>query len=245
VIKPLKVNITLMRIVIAICALVVCTDVFGQVIYDRNIVKQYDSLYKKFPSRTRKTFADYRNNKISNHGLAFITLVETDTLNVDDQDKVNSPEVILIDLDPKTGKPLKSRRKKFKKKEPFSINFCYGSLSNDTLIIQIGEPFWGQTILHLIAKNKVLTQYNEYIKRDTIFKATLFDTLTDNLTIPANTIRFSLNDSNFYSGKTVYGSVEVITNPYFKKDVWEENQYFELQQRFKYYFRVPLIGKEE
>jgi hypothetical protein len=37
-------------------------------------------------------------------------------------------------------------------------------LSNDTLLIQVGEPFFGQTILHLIVKNKVETKYNEYMK---------------------------------------------------------------------------------
>ena len=229
-----------MKILIAIFALIANTGIYSQVMYDHKIVKQYDSLYKKLPSRVKKEFSPYKKNTTNDNGFAFVTLENTDTLNIDENTKSNSVDVVFIGLDPKTGKPLRPKQKKSKDEITFSINFCYGRLSNDTLFIQVGEPFFGQTILHLIVRNKVETRYNEYMKRDTILKANMADTLTNNLTIPVNTVSLILSDSNFYAGKIIYGAVEIITRPYYKKDVWEENKYFELRQRIKYYFKVPL-----
>lgn len=230
-----------MRPFLIICTLFFWTEIIGQVTFDTNIIKQYDSVYKKLPKESRKELSEISNKQITKIGLAFLTLQKTDTLNT--QNISNLKDVVLIDIDPVSHKPIKTKRKKTETKNTSSLVFCFGGLGNDTLAIQIGEPFFGQTILHLVSSNNVSTTYNERMKHDAIFKSLYNDTLTNNLTISAQTIKFILSDSNFTLGKTLYGMAEIITSPYFKKDTWDEDEYFELQHNIKYYFKVRLTEK--
>lgn len=232
-----------MRPLLIICTLLFWTEIIGQVTYDPNIVKQYDSLYRKLPKETRRELSENSHKTITEIGFAFLTIDKTDTLNLEIQHDSNLKDVVLIDMDPISLKPIKTKRKNAEPKTLYSLLFCFGTLANDTLAIQIGEPFFSQTILHLITANSVSTTYNERMKRDTIFKSALHDTLTNDLTISAQTIKFTLSDSSLSLGKTLYGMAEIITSPYFKKDTWEENEYLELRHKIKYYFKVRLIGK--
>jgi hypothetical protein len=52
-------------------------------------------------------------------------------------------------------------------------------------------------------------------------------------------IRF-LKLTAFKIGEIIYGNAEIITNTYFEKDTWEENRFYKLRCRLKYYFKFQI-----
>jgi hypothetical protein len=216
------------------------TDCIAQTIYDPNATKKYDSVYKRLPSRIKETLAQSGGDTSYNHGLAILTEDKTDTLNKSEIGQGNSSEIELIAIDPKNHKRIKSKSPKGNNDKGYPYVNCRGSLSADTLVIQIGDLFFGHAVIHRVLKNNISTFYAEYLKLDKVFKINSTDSLTNLLSIPAETIKFYLCDTAFKIGKTIYGNAEIITNTYFQKDTWEENGFYKLRRRMRYYFKFQI-----
>ncbi len=227
------------RIFLVLFSTFILKDAFTQVIYDKCVSKQYENLFKKLPKEDQRKMVKWEKDTLNQSGFVIITEGKTDTLNKRESKPAFS-EITLIDIDPKTNKPITVKTRKAANDNDYSYSFCNQSFRNDTLVIQIGGPFWQQTITHLIFKNSLKTFHNEYLKRDVILKADINDSLTNNLTIPVKTIKFTLSDNVFKVRKIIFGSAEIITSPYFKKDLGEENYFYNLQTKMKYYFKFRV-----
>jgi hypothetical protein len=219
---------------------IIFTNCFAQVIYDPNAAKKYDNIYKKLPSRIQKELRKSDKSTYFNQGLAILTEDKTDTINKNELGQRKLSTLILTDINPKTGKEIKSKPQKVNNDKEYLFIYCGGGLFADTLVIQIGELFFGNTIMHYILKSNVSTFYAVYIKYDTVFKNNSTDSLTNLLSIPTETVKFYLSDTTFKIGETIYGNAEIITNTYFEKDTWEENWFYKLRRRMKYYFRFQV-----
>ena len=216
------------------------TDCFAQAIYDPSAAKKYDSVYKKLPYRIQKALFQSEKDTSFDHGLAILTEDKIDTLNKSELRQDNLPQIVLSDIDPKTHKELKPKSPKSGDDKQYLYVDCVGSLFKDTLVIQISDLFFGHAVMHRVLKNSITTAYAEYIKYDTVFKINRTDSLTNLLSIPAETVKFYLSDTAFEMGEIIYGNAEIITNTYFEKDTWEENAFYKLRRRMKYYFKFEV-----
>jgi hypothetical protein len=212
----------------------------AQIVYDKSVIKQYQNLFMKLAKQDQKKVIELEKDTLNQTGFVIITKDKIDTLNEKESQPALS-EITLIEIDPETSKPVTTvKTKKVESNNDYSFAFCYQNFKNDTLAIQIGFPFWEQALTHLIFKNRIKTFHTEYLKWDALFKANINDSLTNNLTIPAKTIKFILSDNVFKAGKTIFGSAEIITSSYFKKDLGEESYFYNLQRRMKYYFKFRV-----
>ena len=216
------------------------TESFAQTIYDPNAAKKYDSVYKKLPSRTQETLAQSGEDTSYSHGLAILTEDKTDTLNKNEIGQDNSSKIELIAIDPKTHKEIKSKPPKGNTDKGYPSVNCYGSLSADTLVIQIGDLFFGHAVMHRVLKKDISTFYGVHIRHEKIFRIKSTDSLTNLLSVPSEAIKFYLSDTAFKIGETIYGNAEIITNTYFQKDTWEENRFYKLRCSMKYYFKFQI-----
>ena len=214
---------------------------FCQPVIDQAVINRYDSIYRRLPKQLRKAFGSH----FENMGPALVIEDHTDTLNKNGLRPMPESKIEVIDLDLKTGKPIKHKKRKIKKEIDYNVSWCAGVFDHDTLFIQIGDPFSGQMVSHLISKNTVLTEYAEFAKYDTVYKTTESDTLKNYLRIPSQTLGFRLSDDRFIVGKIIYGSAEVLSDPYYKLDTWEGNTFYHLQHRMKYYFKFRIESKDQ
>jgi hypothetical protein len=115
-------------------------------------------------------------------------------------------------------------------------------LQKDTLNIEVTPGYMSrETISHKIIGNKVETTYNEYYKQDSILKADSSATKTNDLTIPATTIKFVLSDKIFSEGKTIYGEAEIITADFLYLNAFGfKNEILKHRHHFKYYFKIRI-----
>jgi len=198
---------------------------------------QYENLYKKLSLHFRTEFDKNNQDSLAEDGLAIFTEFECDTLNKTEQKKSNLPEIELIDV--KTNKPVKSDSKK-----KYPKLFCYGMLRNDTLGIQINGLFLDQGIMHFVTSKRVSISYLEHHKHEYILKKNVNDSLSSSLIVPVKISRFVLSNPDYKTGDIIYGSGEIITNSYFLKDGWNENHFYKLRWRLKYYFKCRIAKNE-
>jgi len=72
---------------------------------------------------------------------------------------------------------------------------CSGYLKNNKLELRLGfQPFSEMEIYHHISNNNVSSTLRLSYKYDSVFKMVTEDQLTNELSVPAKTIRFSLSD---------------------------------------------------
>jgi len=223
-----------MKIFLALTLALTFSNAFGQIVYDKDLYNKYNNLYKKLPRQIQDQFAKRSVATSREDGLAIFTEFQCDTLNKIDQKKTGLSKIILID--PKTGRPAKSSQKKDK----YPTLFCQGTILNDTLGIQISGLFLDQAVMHLVSKGKVSISYFEHYTDDFILKENINDSLTNSLSIPTKIFGFALSDSIYKVDKVIYGSAEIITNSYYQKDIWEDNHFYKLRWKLKYYFKFRL-----
>ncbi len=207
---------------------------FGQTTYDKTVTTQFVNLYKKLPKHIRNEIDQIGNDSSREEGLAIFTEFKCDTLNKVEH-KAHLPEIILID--PKTDKPYKSGTKKGK----YPTLFCYGTLRNDSLVIQISGLFPDQVIMHFVRQKELSILYFEYYKNDYILKGNINDSLTNSLSVPVKISRFVLSDPAYKAGDIIYGSGDIITNSYFQKDSRSDNHFYKLRWHLKYYFKCKIV----
>jgi len=223
-----------MKTLLALILVLTFSNTFGQIVYDKEVYDQYVKLYKKLPRQLQIELDNKSEDTSNENGLAIFTEFKCDTLNKIDQKKTSLSQITLID--PKTNRPVKSNPKADK----YPTLFCRGTIQNDTLGIQISGLFLDQAIMHFINKDRVRIFYFEHYKDDSLLKENINDSLTNNLNVSTKILRFVLSDSAYKAGKTIYGSAEIITNNYFLKDTWEDNHFYKLRWRLKYYFKCKV-----
>ena len=232
--KALFVMCHFMKTLLAIILILTFSNAFGQIVYDKEVHNQYNNLYKKLPRQLQTEFDKKSKDTLNEDGFAIFTEFKCDTLNKIEQQETSLSQITLID--PKTNRPFKSSPKTDK----YPTLFCQGTIQNDTLGIQISGLFLDQAILHFINKDRVAIFYFEHYKDDSLLKENMNDSLTNSLNVTTKILRFVLSDSTYKVGKTIYGSAEIITNSYFLKDTWEDNHFYKLRWRLKYYFKCKL-----
>jgi hypothetical protein len=221
----LLIMLYLIRITLVLISTFFFADSYSQVIIDPAISKKYNSAIKKRSKEIQKNGKQADNLQDYSEGVVIFTSYQADTLNRFELKQIQGSDVVLIDIDPKTGKPIKSKRKQ------------------STEVIEIGYPFASQNITHSIFNRHVTTVYKEHYKYDSLVKVNASDSFTNEITLNGENISFTLSDSSLSTGKFIYGYAEIIMEPYYLKDSWVENQFFILRWKLKYYFKFRVIKK--
>ncbi len=168
-------------------------------------------------------------------GIVLCSVFIDDTLNMKDLlPRDNS--IRIFDMD---GKETRIEPEKIPDLFPM---FIFNSLQKDTLNIKVTTMFMSsETITHKIIGTQVKTTYNEYYKQDSILKANSAATKTNDLTIPARTIKFVLSDKIFSEGKTIYGEAEIITADFLYLNAFNfKNETLKHRYHYKYYFKFRI-----
>jgi hypothetical protein len=210
-----------MKTLLFLFSILFLTNSYAQITFDKNVERQYQEAYKKLPTWLKEKAKDAYDDTNFRGGIVVLTEYVIDTLNKDElTDKSTFKSDKVLDYD---------------------LLFCGGILKLDTLLIEIGAPFFSQSIKHEVFKNLVATNYNQYNDNDSLFRTQLTKDKTNNLTIPAETTNFILSDNKFTSGKTIFGYAEMVTNPYYEDAYLFKNGYIKKRLRYKYYFNFKPV----
>lgn len=224
-----------MRILLILLVTFNLTISYGQVTYDSTLSKKYDSVYKMLVPEFKSIVLYQENDTGYSKGIVLCTALIDDTLNMKDLlPRDNS--IRIFDMD---GKETLIEPEKMPDLFPMDIFY---SFRKDTLNIEVSTIFMSkEKISHKIIGNKVETTYNEYYKQDSILKADSSATKTNDLTIPATTIKFVLSDRIFSEGKTIYGEAEIITADFLYLNAFDfKNEILKHRYHYKYYFKIRI-----
>ena len=223
-----------MKIIALLISLISFIDLSAQVTYNPNVAKQFDSVFKKLSPGIQKVAADVEKDDGFPGSLIACTASIDDTLNLKDLNPDFKKVKIYMD-----GKEVDDVDDKLE--TPFPILILH-SLRSDTLNLEV--TFWimsNQTIRHKIIGKKVTSSYEEFYKEENILRDRDGAPVTNDLTVPATTVKFVLSDKVFTEGKTIYGYADVITKdflfeaaPQFKYNIMKHRFHF------KYYFKIKL-----
>ncbi len=206
---------------------------FGQVIYNPNIVQEYERAYKNLPSHAKQIVQTMKHGHGYSGGICLTVLSLDDTLNRNDFRPSTGKTV--IELLPATT-PVEEDT------ADAVIMMVTGFIQNDTLSIQVIPWFFSsQTIKLIVTGNQVQTSFNEYYKQDSILGISA-TTKTNSIKIPVTTIHFVLNKKISVNDKIIYGEAGFITAPYyylaannFKDDIlkhrWHYKNYFKFKPK--------------
>lgn len=224
-----------MRILLILLVSFNVTISYGQVTYDSTLSKKYDSVYKMLVPEFKSIVLYQENVAGYSKGIVLCTALIDDTLNMKDLlPRDNSIRIFDMDgnetlIEPEIMPDL------------FPMDIFY-SFRKDTLNIEVSTMFMSkEKISHKIIGNQVETTYNEYYKQDSILKADSAATKTNDLTIPATTIKFALSDKIFSEGKTIYGQAEIITADFLYLNAFDfKNEILKHRYHYKYYFKFRI-----
>ena len=211
-------------------------DLSAQVTYDPNVAKQYDSVYHKLAPIFQKVAEGAEKDAGQTGSIIISVALIDDTLNLADL-KPKDNSIKLYDTTGKLAEDVDETRQSL---FPMII---LNSLKSDTLNIEVVPWIMSeQTIRHKIFARSVTTTYEEYYKEDNILRDNESAKITNDLIVPATTVRFVLNDNKFEVGKTIYGQADVITKD-FLFEAAPNFKYHILKHRFhlKYYFKIKLV----
>jgi hypothetical protein len=223
-----------MRILLILLVSFNLTISYGQITYDSTLSKKYDSVYKMLVPEFKSIVLYQENDAGYSKGIVLCTALIDDTLNIKDLIPLDISGIFDTD-----GKEIEIKSEKMPDLFPMDIFY---SLRKDTLNIEVSTMFMPkEKISHKIIGNKVETTYNEYYKQDSILKADSSATKTNDLTIPATTIKFVLSDKIFSEGKTIYGEAEIITADFLYLNAFGfKNEILKHRYHFKYYFKIRI-----
>ena len=225
-----------MKTFLLLYSILFVTDISAQVTYDSNVVKRYDSVYQKLAPIFQKAAADAETSAGQTGSIIICTAFKDDTLNLVDL-KSKDNRITLYDS---AGKPAEFTDETMPSTFPMII---LSSLKSDTLNIEVVPWIMSeQTIRHKIFGSSVKTTYEEYYKEDNILRANESAKITNDLIVPATTVKFVLSDNKFSGGTTIYGEADVITKD-FLFEAAPNFKYHILKHRFhfKYYFKIKVI----
>jgi hypothetical protein len=224
-----------MRILLILLVTFNLTISYGQVTYDSTLSKKYDSVYKVMAPEFKSLvlYQEYDVGYLG--GIVLCSAFIDDTLNMKDLlPRDNS--IRIFDMD---GNETLIEPEKMPDLFPMLI---FDWLQKDTLNIEVTPWYMSkETISHKIIGDQVETTYNEYYKQDSILKADSSASKTNDLTIPATTIKFVLSDKIFSEGKTIYGEAEIITADFLYLNAFGfKNEILKHRYHFKYYFKIRI-----
>jgi len=224
-----------MRILLILLVSFNLTISYGQITFDSTLSNKYDSVYQMLVPDF-KSFVFYQEHEVGFlGGIVLCSAFIDDTLNMKDQlPRDNS--IRIFDMD---GKETLFEPEQMPDLFPMLI---FNWLQKDTLNIEVTSGYMSrEKISHKIIGNQVETTYNEYYKQDSILKADSSATKTNDLTIPATTIKFVLSDKIFSEGKTIYGEAEIITAAFLNLNAFGfKNEILKHRYHFKYYFKIRI-----
>ena len=215
----------------------ILTDSFAQISVDTSVKHQYDSAYKKLSSDIRKNLERTQNELLKSYNKLSAKSKKNFPFS-----PLNIAKVTLHTIDTLNKGEVKSGNY-FYQKEKYPIMFCDGGLISDTLGIVL-YPGVAQNssinITHLIVHDTVRTEYDEWIKYDTIFRTSLQQEKTNALTLPFTTSKFVLSDTNFVVGKTIYGYADILSKTYYQDNESFKIGYIARSLHFRYYFKFVV-----
>ncbi len=213
------------------------TDTFAQITVDLNVQQQYDSAYKKLPAGIRENIEQTQNQMLKS----------SNELSADSKIKIpfsslNIAVVTLHNIDTLNKDQIKSDAY-FYEAEKYPIMFCEGVMLSDTFGIVL-YPGVAQNsninIAHLIVRDTVKTEYDEWIKYDTSFRTNLQQEKTNSLVLSFVTLKFVLSDTNLIVGRTIYGYADILSEPYYQDNENFKTGYITKRLHFRYYFKFVV-----
>jgi hypothetical protein len=225
-----------MRICLFLILSFISKLVVAQVTYTPNVKTQYDAAVKKMAAEYQTGLSRLYKSTYQPKGIAIFTVYNVDTLNKND--KIDRGTVhIYISSPDDTSK--RQDITNIQEENTYLPVPCLAALSGDSLLIEapaIFNPF----VKHIIIKNKVISTYEEYQKRDKIFQLNLSSDKTESLSIPVKTPVLKLSARHFKPDQVIYGEVEYITQPYYVDDNNFKSNHIYKSMHCKYVFRAKL-----
>ena len=160
-----------MRIFLLLLIVVFHLQSFSQISFYQGLRFQYAMQFMKLPIQMQIALADTSKKHPQPQGVAIFSEFALDTLNKDSE-LSSSADIVL--LDPQTRKPIKSHSNKYKQ----MVLDCYGELSGDTLIIQIGSLWNDQALIMSIQKDSASVFYYKQSVNNAIYKLNINDSLS-------------------------------------------------------------------
>ena len=210
-----------MRNLITLFFIFIFTHTYAQVTFDKTVEQQYQNAYNKLPTWLQEKAVEAYKDTSFQGGIVVLTEYKIDTLNKDEL---------------ANGYSYKNDEEK-----QYNLSFCGGQINSDTLIIGVGTQFFSQSIQHKIFKNLATTIFNEYRDNGTPFRTELTNDKTNDLTIPAETIRIVLSADKFTTGETVFGYAEITTKAFYEDAELFKNGYIKKRLHYKYFFKFKPI----
>ncbi|MBE9666452.1 hypothetical protein [Mucilaginibacter boryungensis] len=210
--------------------------VFAQVIYTPVAKSHYDAAVKKIPIQYKAALNELYKQTGNPNGVAIFTFYKTDTLNK--EEKIDRGNVHIY-LSSPNDTSKKEDITSIKEENTYLPIPCMAIVNGDSLLIEV-PPIFNPFVKHVIIKNRVISTYEEYQKRDKIFQLNLSSDKTEKLSIPVRTPVLKLNSSNRNRGQIIYGEVEYITQPYYVDDDNFKSKHICKSIHCKYVFRALL-----
>ncbi|WP_301929416.1 hypothetical protein [Ferruginibacter sp.] len=206
-----------MRNLITLFSIFIFTHSYAQVTFDKTVEQQYQDAYNKLPAWLQQKAIEAYKDTSFHGGLVVLTEHKIDTLNKDEV--------------------ANSYSYKNDEEKQYDLSFCGGQINSDTLTIGVGTQFFSQSIQHKIFKNLATTIFNEYRDNGTPFRTELTNDKTNDLTIPAETIRIVLSADKFTTDETIFGYAEITTKAFYEDADSFKNGYIKKRLHYKYFFK--------
>ena len=205
-----------------------CTQIgASQILIDPTLPEKYTAAIQNFPKNGKAAIEKWDKtlgDSISGfHGLVVCSLSKIDTLNKKELKKL--------------GFELEKNPEMF---GDGGVLLATAQFQNGVLKVGIGQIFEPEFITHEIKNDSMQTTFRKSYKQDFILKLEKSDKLTNELQLPVVVQNFSLSTTSFEVGTVLYGSCEFETQPYFIQDFWEDDQFLQLKNKYKYVFKVKI-----
>lgn len=223
-----------MKILILSIFLLIANTAISQVTVAPTIATHYSNAIKKLPANIQKMVLSKRGDNFLGY-LALLPLYKIDTLNK--KDKIVYTGFTVQDIDSLTGKVIPDTA--HTDENEVNILPCIARLKKDTLILIIGGPMYPRILTKLI-KGKVTGSYEEYMKRDTIYRLNLSQQKTSSLSVPSTVSGFKLSTLEFKTGQTIYGEMNFNTVPYYTDNGYFKTGYIKTRLLFKVVFKALI-----
>jgi hypothetical protein len=218
-----------MKILILSIFLLVANTCVAQVVIDKTIATRYNKAVNKLPAKHQEIARSNVNFGDHKPGFAVFSSYHIDTLNKTDKLVYNS-KMVVHDVDVSTGKIMAEINAK---EEAIDLTYFDAKLRKDTLILSVGFMY-PKAVIKII-KGKVYSHYEEYSKRDTIYRMNLMDSKTESLNIPATISPIKLSAPYFKPNQVIYGEMSLNTAPYYLDDHSFKTGYLKQRLRCKFY----------
>jgi hypothetical protein len=202
----------------------------AQVVTNAEVLTAYNNAFKKLPLNYQQGVNNMANQPFAIGGFAIYTFYKIDTLNKNEA--IDYSNIYIADVN-RNRKPIDITNVK---EENTYMPIPFGAVMKaDTLIM---GPY--TELQHKIIKNLAITTYQEYRKRDAIFRLNLKQFKTNKLNIPVKTTRFTLSSLNLKPGTIIYGEIEYETADYFVGDPGFTSKHIHKRLHCKYVFKTTI-----